>query len=107
MAQVLTVTLGFAYDIFLIWESVCHPSVTAQYSAAHRRHGLASDTVGCGAQSRGFLINMCRGTARACGLGKALTIAARHISISNNADGVARTSIRCCFAGHGVNLCYE
>ena len=46
---------------------------------------------GCGSRSRGFLMNMCRGTTRACGLVRAKTIAAHHILISNKADGVART----------------
>ena len=36
--------------------------VTALYSAAHRRHGLASDTVGCGSRSCGFHVNMCSTT---------------------------------------------
>ena len=82
--------MSFSYGSLYVAHARTIP-VSAQYSAAHRRHGLASDTVGCGSRSRGFLINMCRGTARACGLVRAITIAARHISISNNADGMART----------------
>ena len=61
----------------------------AQYSAAHRRHGLASDTTGCGSRSRGFRMKLCRGTASAGGFWSAIIIATRHISISNRAAGVA------------------
>ena len=51
--------------------------VTALYSAAHRRHGLASDTVGCGSRWWGFHVNMCSGgTASVCGCRSATIIAA-------------------------------
>jgi hypothetical protein len=73
------------------------PPVWAQYNAAHSRHGLASDTAGCGLRFRGFLMNMCSGTASAGGLVSAIITAARHISISNRADGVAR-AVRYCVA---------
>ena len=63
----------------------------ALYSAAHKRHWLASDTVGYGSRSRWFLMNMYSGTASVCGCLSATIIAARHNSISNNADGVACT----------------
>ena len=49
--------------------------VTALYSAAQRRHGLASDTVGYGSRSRGFCMNMCSGTASVCGCRSATIIA--------------------------------
>ena len=61
------------------------------------RHGLASDTVGCGLRFRGFLMNICSGTASAGGLMSPIITAARQTSISNRSDGVA-CAVRYCVA---------
>ena len=73
------------------------PPIWALYSSAHRRHGLASDTVGCGLRFRGGLMNICSGTASAGGLMSTIITTARQISISNRAEGVA-CAVRYCVA---------
>ena len=93
-------TISFSYGSRYVIHASTSP-VTALYSAANRRHGLASDTVGYGSRSRGFLMNMCSGTANVCGCRCTTIVAARHNSISDNA---VRRAVFCRFACHGIYL---
>ena len=57
--------------------------------AAHRRHGLASETIEWTCFILGFRTKAVIDTAKASGSAMHITIAARHIAIAKQADGFA------------------